>query len=368
MRIIHIASAMSWRGGEQQIIYLAKYQLLNGSEPFILCSTGSVLEQQCKVFNIPHATSRKPSGFAISFARTLHKITTKTQPDLIHIHDSHAHSAALTACRLFGLKRPLILSRRIDSPIRKSIYSQKKYNSNYINRIACVSHAIKAVIEPTITDHSKICVVHSGVDLSRFDKCTRSNKLHQEFNLDSTIKLVGNTSALADHKDYNTFLNVAVETLKKRDDIAFIIIGEGKDRTMIENRIKTEGIANKVFLTGYRIDIPEILPELDVFLMPSKTEGLGTSLLDALACKVPVVATLAGGIPEIIIHQQNGLLSDVADFKSLSQQVISLVDDSTRRAQMIANGTHKIEEFTATKMAENTLKTAYEPALAATKM
>tara|TARA_B110000037_G_scaffold200849_1_gene241740 strand:+ start:653 stop:1732 length:1080 start_codon:yes stop_codon:yes gene_type:complete len=358
---------MSWRGGEQQVVYLVKAQLKQGLKPLIVCSAGSILEQRCKDFNLPYATGKKPSGFGISFARNIKKTATTFAPDVVHMHDSHAHSAALSACKLFGLRCPLVLSRRIDFPIKKSIFSRAKYNSNWIKSIACVSHAIKVIIEPVIKESQKICVVHDGIDPARFDGSTNTGKLHSEFNLNSTIKLIGNTSALADHKDYNTFLNVAVETLKKRDDIAFIIIGEGKDRTMIENRIKTEGIANKVFLTGYRTDIPELLPELDVFLMTSKTEGLGTSILDALVCKVPVVATRAGGIPEIIIHEQNGLLSDVADSKSLSQQVISLLDDSPLRDQLIVGGERRVEEFTATKMAENTLKRAYEPALAATK-
>ena len=74
-------------------------------------------------------------------------------------------------------------------------------------------------------------------------------------------------------------------------------------------------------MTGFRKDIPKILPELDIFLFSSKTEGLGTSLLDAFACQVPVVATNAGGVPELIIHEKTGLLSPTKDPQSLAKNV-----------------------------------------------
>ena len=115
-------------------------------------------------------------------------------------------------------------------------------------------------------------------------------------------------------------------------------------------------------MTGFRQDIPQILPELDIFLITSKTEGLGTSILDALACNVPVVAAQAGGIPEIIIDQQTGLSAPVGDSTKLAQQVNYLLQNPVLKNQLIRNATKHLEAFTTATMANKTLN-VYEKVL-----
>ena len=168
MNILHFSSATSWRGGEQQIAYLAKELRAANIEQVILCVTNSPLASFCEQENIPFYTYKKKASIAPGPAVKLAKIARLENISLVHIHDAHAHTFAVVAATFFGLQTPLILSRRVDFPIKRSILSKWKYNHTAIKAIICVSHFIKEIIAPDISDTSKIEVIHSGVDLSKF--------------------------------------------------------------------------------------------------------------------------------------------------------------------------------------------------------
>ena len=110
-----------------------------------------------------------------------------------------------------------------------------------------------------------------------------------------------------------------------------------------------------ILFLGFRQDIPEILPELDAFLITSETEGLGTTILDAFACRVPVVATAGGGIPEIVKHNQTGMLAAVHDADTLATHILNVLTVDTLRSRLVANATEFLQEFTKEKTAHKTL-------------
>jgi glycosyltransferase involved in cell wall biosynthesis len=123
----------------------------------------------------------------------------------------------------------------------------------------------------------------------------------------------------------------------------------------IKTYIRSKSLLNYITLTGFRNDIPDILPELDLFLFTSKTEGLGTSILDALGCNVPVVATNAGGIPEIIIHEQSGLLADIGNAEKLAENALRVLEDDELRKNLVEGGNKKVQEFTIENTSLQTL-------------
>jgi glycosyltransferase involved in cell wall biosynthesis len=140
------------------------------------------------------------------------------------------------------------------------------------------------------------------------------------------------------------------------ENTLFFIIGEGAEREKIEMCIAQKSLQHKIILTGFRIDVADILPEVDLLLITSETEGLGTSILDAFACSVPVVATAAGGIPEIVIHQQTGLLADVRDGAGLAQNVLEVLNNQVLRNKLVAGALLHLNEFTKEYTATKTLR------------
>lgn len=350
-KVLHVSTALSWRGGEQQLAYLLG-ELKDEIEQFVLCARGSAMEAFCQKNGFNFYAAKKRSGFDLLFAKTLKKLCRDLGIDLCHLHDAHAHTFAIIAAYL-GNKTPLVLSRRVDFPIKNKLSSRMKYNHPAVEKILCVSEKIKEITAPDIKDKSKLAVVYSGIDLEKFAK--RNGKLREELKLSEETSLIGNTSALADHKDYFTFLDVAEKVISKEDKVHFVIFGKGPLEEKIKAYAKNKNLSHNLTFLGYRTDIAEVLADLDVFLISSKTEGLGTSIIDAFACEVPVVATAAGGIPELVENEKSGLLCPVKDVNCLTESVIKLIHEHSL-AQKLRDGAHeKVKLFSKQQTAKDTL-------------
>ncbi|MCB9240622.1 MAG: glycosyltransferase family 4 protein [Flavobacteriales bacterium] len=352
LRILHVSSPLSWRGGEQQVHYLYTNLMKMGCIQRVFCPVGSELSKRVAADDvIPY---KKRSGFDVWAARKLTGSIKHYQPDVIHAHDAHAHTTAVLAATLFGMSTPVILSRRVDFHVGRSWFSRFKYTHQSIRAIVCVSQAIEEMVRTDLDSpsHPFITTVHSGVDLGRFDHINKG-KLRSELGIDDDVFLVGNVAALADHKDYPTFLRTA-QQLQDERDIRFVIIGTGPMEEEIKQMAVELNVTDRVTFLGFRTDLQALFADLDVFLFPSKTEGLGTSVLDALGYGVPVVATRAGGIPEIIDHDVNGLLADVGDHEQLAHFIQQLKADAAKRTDLIRAGREKLKQFSHEQTAQNT--------------
>lgn len=157
-------------------------------------------------------------------------------------------------------------------------------------------------------------------------------------------------------KDYATFLTTAFLLIQRRSDLRFFIVGEGTERKKLEELAQQLNINDYVIFTGFRKDIEYILPSFDIFLFTSQSEGLGTIVLDAMVCGVPVVATRAGGIPEMIHHLENGLLADPGDATALAEAVLRLLEDETLRKNITSRASAWVKEFEASRMASLTFE------------
>ncbi|MDD3877554.1 MAG: glycosyltransferase [Bacteroidales bacterium] len=356
MKVLHLSSALTWRGGEQQISYLYQELQKKNIEQMVSCPVNSELFLRLKKQNVGNLFPyKKVSGMNINFALQLKRICKEFQPSIIHVHDSHAHTAAFISS-LLGNKTPIVLSRRVDFQVGKNFFSRLKYNHKNIVKIICVSDAIKKIMEEVISAKSKLITIHSGIDLGRFPHNSKTGRLYSLLGLKENTFIIGNTSAIASHKDYFTFTDTAALILEALPDVRFVIIGDGPLTTELKSYIESKNLGDKIFMLGFREDVPKLLPDFDVFFMSSKTEGLGTSILDAFACNVAVVSTNVGGIPELIEHQKTGLLSSVGDIHSLAKHIVSLHNNQLLKASIINNARQVLTNFSKELMAEKTLQ------------
>jgi len=355
MKVLHLSSEATWRGGEQQIAYLLKELIALGIEVKVVCREKSPFEVFCKDEKIAYKATSFRHQYHIQTALAIKKESSDFGADLIHMHSSKSHGAAVLAA-ILGNKTSLILSRRVDFPVKKNFTSQFKYNHSTIKKIICVSNAIEEITARGIQHPEKLVTVHSGIDLQKFDAVILDkSQLYATYNIPKDRKLIGNTSALAPHKDYFTFIDTAVFLLQQRKDLHFLIIGKGALRNELENYAHEKGITSHVTFTGFINNIPEVLPCLDVFLMTSETEGLGTSVLDAFAAKVPVVATAGGGIPEMVIHENTGMLAAVKAPKQLAIYVQEILNSEILQHSIVENALEKVKGFSKEQTALKTL-------------
>ncbi len=361
LTVLHISTPLSWRGGEQQLVHLLAEQ--KALQSYILTPPNSLLADHC-IANGYKWFPLKKKGIFSKIIQLKH-LTKKYAIDIIHTHDAKAHTIAYLAT-LLGMQVPIIVSRRVDFPIKNNPFSKRKYTHPSIKRIITVSQKIADILEDQLPIRDRLTVVHSGVNTDRFKDLEAQNNLRWKWDIPDDHWLIGNTSALADHKDYYTFIDTAAYVQKQGLRATFFIIGDGPEAEAIRQYIKSRGLSAVVFMTGFRDDVGSLLSELDIYLMTSKTEGLGTSVLDAFAAGVPVVATQAGGIPEMIQHAETGLLAPVGDAKALSEALIQLTQEPKLRSHLVANAKQVLPSFSKSRMVAETYK-VYKAVMAETR-
>ena len=190
---------------------------------------------------------------------------------------------------------------------------------------------------------------------ARFAGARPDGRLRREYAVPPGVPIIGSVAALAGHKDHFTFVDTAARLLADGLDARFVAIGDGPLRAEIAAYVRGKGLEHRVFLAGFREDLTSILPELDLFLFTSKEEGLGSSILDAYLCRVPVVATAAGGVPEIVADGETGLLAPIRDPAALAERVRRVLGDSALRARLVEGGARRVAELGVDRMAERTL-------------
>lgn len=354
MNILHISTIMEWRGGDKQL--LTTYNILKDeadTNHFIMCPKNSALEERCINGNIPFYSADRKSKFSKRFLKKIISVSKNENINLIHAHDSSALTLSLVAVKLLPDIK-LVYTRKRNNRVKKNFLKKLKYNNSRITRMLCVSKAVKDVLLPVMKDKEKIEVIYDGIDVTKF-KYESSSILRKEYNIDSDTLIIGNIAGLTAQKDLFTFLDCAAVTLKKSTKkLKFIIVGEGPLEAELKAYSQSLDIESKVIFTGFRGDIPKILPEFDFFLLSSKTEGLPLSVMEAFACRVPVIATAAGGTGEAVFNEKTGMLSPVGDAKALSKNLLKVIQDDNLRKEVIENAFRLLHErFTLDVMKKN---------------
>ncbi|MEW6088959.1 MAG: glycosyltransferase family 4 protein [bacterium] len=186
-----------------------------------------------------------------------------------------------------------------------------------------------------ISRPDKIIVFDSGIELDKFKKTSPDIfKKKEEFNIRPGEMVVGMINRLETVKGPEYFIEAAKIISDAIPGVKFLIVGEGSLRKKLESMCRGFGIHDKTNFTGWREDVPEILPVLDLLVLPSLNEAVGRILIEAGACGVPVVAANVGGIPEIVQNNETGLLVVPKSSGDLAEAVISLLKDKNKRIKM----------------------------------
>jgi glycosyltransferase involved in cell wall biosynthesis len=360
--VVHVSSPRTWRGGEQQLVYLAEGLRARGVDQRVVCPPGAELARECRARGLPLATAPRRLSVDPWFARAVARAAEDAGAAVVHAHDPHALTASALAASLFGLRAPVVVHRRVDFPIGRGRFSRWKYDHPAVRRIVCVSRAIAGIVEPDVRDPARLRVIHDGVDAARFSGVRPDGRLRRALGVPAGVPLVGNVAALAGHKDYFTFVDTAERLLASGLAARFVAIGDGPLRRELAAYVRARGLEAAVTLAGFRPDVPAVLPELDLLLFTSKEEGLGSSILDAFLCGVPVVATRAGGVPEIVEDGVTGLLAPIRDPAALAAAVRRVLGDPALRARLVAGGARRAAEHSVEAMADATLAVYREAA------
>lgn len=357
MYSLHIDTARSWRGGQNQVLLTVNGLRAIGHRTTLIAHPDGELFKRASegVDRIPLAPRSEAD---ITAGWRLARLIRRLSPDIVHAHDPHAVAmAALALSIASGSRRSrqspaLVVSRRVDFHLKPNSFSRWKYRQ--VDVFVAASEAIRTMLISDGVSPERVVTVHEGIDVERVDHMPAVN-VHAELWLPHGVPVVGNVAALAPHKGQRYLIEAAHIVVQSMPDVRFVILGEGELREHLQHLVHEHNLERHVLLPGFRIDAIGCIKGFDLFVMSSVTEGLGTSLLDAMACRKAIVATRAGGIPEVVDDGRTGLLVEPRNARQLADAILRVLSDGTLRAQMEEAGYARVRaRFTVERMVSDT--------------
>ncbi len=381
MRILEVNTEKGWRGGERQTLFTFEALRGKGVEVDLLClknkplyeralKVGIALDRKPFISNqnashhggseCPHShhdvegtilskTSCSVIGVKNNFEALLFLLMHGRRYDLIHCQTAKAQTLAVIT-KPFHL-RPIVYTRRVDF-VPSGFGSKLKYRTT--DRVVAISESIRLILsESGMKPKHQIEVIPSAVKPRVLNR-DRAEELKRTLNV-GRRKIIATMGALVGHKDPFTMLEAIRILSEKRDDFIFLHFGDGRLRRAMESRIQKYGLGGKYILVGFKEDVEDFFSIIDLFVMSSRQEGLGSAVLDAFLYRVPVVSTDAGGLREIVYDR--GVLCPVGDPASLARGIESILDSPELREELIEKAyADVIANYSIEKMADQYLR------------
>ncbi len=364
MRSLHIDTASSWRGGQNQVLLTVNGLREVDHDAILLAHEHGELRRRAG--DGAYVRGFLPrSEFDVQAGWQLVRLLGELQPDVVHAHDPMAVSLTAMALQMSTSlpRRPLVVaSRRVDFHLKRHAFSRWKYR--HVDVFIAASRLIAAILEQDGITADRIEIVHDGVNVHTIERAA-SVDAHAAFWLPHGAPVIGNAAALAGHKGQKHLIAAAAQVIRDIPDARFVIVGEGELREALEHQVTSLGLDRHVFLPGFRKDVIGLMKSFDLFVMSSVTEGLGSAILEAMACERAVVASDTGGIPEAVKDGVTGLLVPPRDEAALARAIVTLLRDEQRRKAFGAAGHERVlAEFSVEQLVAGTVVT-YEGRLRA---
>ena len=340
-RILQLDTERGWRGGQLQVLLLQRGLCRLGIDSTLLCRADEPLAIAAAAEGLPVLAIRSGLGFALRAAWVARRFAAQAAGTILHAHASAAHGIARLA--VTGRPEPLLATRRVDFALTPGAGSGWKYGPRTTRCIA-VSQAVAKVLEGGGVPPARISVIPDGIDPVA--------AVPQREGLPSGRLLVLCAAAFADHKGHRFLLEAWRRIEATGIPATLLLAGRGEREGAL--RQQAAGLQHVQFL-GWREDMPRLWASVDVAVLASVEEGLGSTLIDAQCAGLPVVATTAGGIPEVVAHGTSGLLVPPGDPIALANALQQMLTDQPLRVRLGAVARTKAQDFLAPLMVQRYL-------------
>ncbi|MBT8398450.1 MAG: glycosyltransferase [Gemmatimonadetes bacterium] len=352
MKVLHLETGTHVYGGALQVLLLVEGLENMGIENVLVAPEGSEVGAEALRRGLPFEALPMAGEADILFPLRFRKLIGTQDPDVVHLHSRRgADTLGAMGARWTGV--PLVLTRRVDNP-EPSWAVRAKYN--LFDRVITISEAISRVLVNQGVDRSKLRCVRSALDPAPLENPCQKDTFLAEFGIEPGTPVVGMGAQFIPRKGHGVLLEAIPAVLEKHPGTRFLLFGKGPLLKQISVQIDEGTLTETVGLPGFRGDLATHLPCLDLLVHPATMEGLGVILLQAGAAGVPVVASDVGGIPEVVVHGESGLLVPPGDPEALASAVSALLDDPERAKTMGEAGRRRVrQEFSVQRMVEGNL-------------
>jgi glycosyltransferase involved in cell wall biosynthesis len=312
-------------------------------------------------FRIGSFHSPKTLRQGVRFAQYIRK----NRIQIVHSYGFYSNVFAVPAARLAGAAIVVASIRDTGDVLTPA---QRQVQRIICKAADCVLVNAEAIREALVKEGyapCKIVVIRNGIMLSRFGKRQRGGLLRQELGLPLSAPLVMVSSRLNQMKGIQYFLDAAVILAQRFPEARFLVVGDGESRTELEAYAGRVGLGRRVVFTGFRCDVPELLSEAEVSVLPSLSEGLSNALLESMAAGVPVVATRVGGNSEVVQDGLTGLLVPARDSAELAGATGRLLENKNLAATFGQAGLRRVQELFSMERSVHQTEHLYERLLEA---
>jgi glycosyltransferase involved in cell wall biosynthesis len=366
-KIIFYTDTPLFGGAEKHMLLLAKKINPEMFDIQLACSDYKSLNEWCLAW--------KKSGFKVHRFKVSHKhdprhllclrrLLKTEKPDILHIHlwNPGAARYAFSAVdkkitKIVTTEHDPFLLKGLKNSIRKSCIKKTDFTIT-------VSEKNKTLLlkgYPLMKN--KIATVHNGIDIQDFENklihfsAQEKHKIKQnKFKAENNEFIIISVATLHPRKGIDFLIKAFKKINENYPDTKLVIVGEGPEKKKYEKLITNLELDNKVVLTGFADNIPQILKSADLFVLASIKEAFGLVLLEAMAAQLPIIATKVGGIPEIITSNKNGILVEEKNTEELVNAISQLLQNVPLRQKLAYVGNHDVKKFTAEEMAKETQK------------
>jgi glycosyltransferase involved in cell wall biosynthesis len=364
LRVAIVSTKAGWHGGELQAALLADGLHARGHRALVLARNDSVLAHQMTARGIPVRTFAGRGRQPLALWQIRRQLA-RFQPQILHFNDPHAVQSAGVAS--WGLPiRLRVASRRVDFPLRSSAMYRW-----FCDGVICVSHAVQQICASAGLSVDRLPVVHDGVDPVRTRLGDRQRG-RATLGLDTAEPLLLTIAKLTDHKGHRDLLDALPTVLRRFPRTVLACAGDGPLRAVLSDQAHRLGIADRVRFLGFCTEIPDLLAAADLLVVPSRLEGLCSSIIDAMFHGCPIVATRAGGIPDLLEARNSepsavGWLVPPEDPAALAAALLEGLASPEKCCALAQRAKDRAwREFTAATMVEQTLS-AYQELIRVTR-
>jgi glycosyltransferase involved in cell wall biosynthesis len=344
LKILHIDPERHWGGGEAQVFGLLSYLAERGHRNDLLTHPDGRLFRKSQVLSVRTIPLVVRNDVDLRPVPRLRRLIRDEKYDIIHFHTKRAHALSFWLSR--GAPRPkCVVTRRMDYPETNNWYTRCLYNQK-VEGVVAISQKIFELLVQAGVEPEKIRLIHDGIDPRPFESTPNSRDMHTE------CVVVGMAAVLEERKGHRFVLEAARRLKAQGCRIQYRLAGDGSLRQSLEKSATKLGLKDDVQFLGFVSDIPAFLSQVDIFVLPSLFEGLGVSVLEAMAAEKPVIASRVGGLMEVVRDGTTGFLVSPGDAEGLANAIAKLAGDRSLSREMGKKGKARLNEhFTLAQMA-----------------
>jgi glycosyltransferase involved in cell wall biosynthesis len=356
LKILQIISSATTSGAEKHVVHLSQLLQKDGHYVEVLCPPGGWLGEQCRAYGVPvYESEMKGKGWIRTASFVARKLRQENF-DLVHTH--------LTRATYFGAISGFVANKPAVASVHVANHDQiYKRMARGKNRLVAVSNYVKGMLHGRGVPDRFIDTVYNGTDFIDYD-LSDGQAVRRELGIESEKKLIGIVGRVCAEKGHLIMVRAMKDIVREHPNAHLVLVGriEESFKEAFADEVKAQGLENQITTTGVRNDVARLLDAMEFTSMPSRQETFGIAAIESMARRRPVIASRVGGLPEVVRHNQSGLLVDLRP-ESVAEAADYLLSNPSECQAMGEAGRIIVErKFTLRAMA-NQLTDVYQKAV-----